>query len=175
VKDGEYFLPHMAAKGALFARLFHAASRSCFKPCGPCRIDYRFPNLGSFGFHSRVFFDRLAAFSASDQAIGRLPAEKAGHHEVNRVAAAVAFGFVGFIGISSEASAGFHGFCHGGASVSSMLMIRSVTFRRKSHLDDGGDSPTGTRLGFADDAMVFSSPLRHVRTQIQVLRFRTLS
>ena len=41
---------------------------------------------------------------------------------------------VGFSGMSSEASAGFHGFCHGATPVSSMLMMRSVTSCRKSRL-----------------------------------------
>src|SRR6266852_5295922 len=84
-----------------------------------------------------------------------------------------AFPVVGFIGMSSEASAGFHGFCHGATPVSSMLMMRSVTSCRKSRLAGSGDSATGIGFGLADAAIAFSSPLRLGQTQFRVVRFRT--
>src|SRR5258708_6159016 len=55
--------------------------------------------------------------------------------------------------MSSEASAGFHGFCPGVTPVSSMLMMRSVTSCRKSRLAGSGDSGTGIGFGFADVAI----------------------
>src|SRR2546426_3204512 len=57
------------------------------------------------------------------------------------------------MGMSSEASAGFHGFCHGATPFSSMLMMPSVTSCRKSRLAGSGDSATGIGFGFADVAI----------------------
>jgi hypothetical protein len=44
---------------------------------------------------------------------------------------------VGLNGIPTDASPGFHGFCHGETPFSSMVIMRSVTSWRKSRFVDG--------------------------------------